>query len=40
MRRLIAMAVKGFDEALFTEFFEVVVDGFGDTVGVEGEKVA
>src|SRR5712664_602714 len=33
------MALQGFDEALFAEFFVGGVVGFGDAVGVEGERV-
>ena len=40
LRRLPAMALQGFDQALFAELFVVGVVGFGDAVGVEGKCIA
>lgn len=40
LRRLGTMAAEGFDKASFSEFVAGFVEGFGDAVGVEGERVA
>ena len=40
LRREGAVAAKGFDEAIFSELFAGVVEGFSDAVGVEGESIA
>ena len=36
----LAMAAKHFDEAVFAELFVGAVEGFRDSVGVEGERIA
>ena len=38
--RKCVVAAEGFDEALFAEFFEGGIEGFGDAIGVKGERVA
>ena len=38
--RLCAMAAEGVDQAGFAEFVAGFVEGFGDAVGVEDERVA
>src|SRR6266404_4392333 len=35
-----AMAAEGVEEARLAEFFTVVIERFGDAVGVEGENIA
>ena len=36
----VAMALQGFDEPLFAEFFVPGIGRFGQAVGVDGEQVA
>ena len=40
LRGVRVMAAEGIEEARLAEFFAIVVEGFGDAVGVEGEDVA
>src|SRR6266851_12512 len=34
------MTAKGFDQAGFAKFFEVMVHGFGDAVGIKRQQIA